>query len=234
MKSRVSHPMIILLLLLFLSGPTRVSAQEQVQYKALNWGFRLGLNASNTVDFETFYDGQLTENESLTGKVGLNAVVFTRINLDDFILQPELSWNTCRQQMSFYTSPADTPEALKETLNLSRYSGNLSVLAGYNIIHNGPYIFSVMAGASFRYNYKSKFDFQSQGDFSTNQPDYNYLGILAVSAIIDKVYFDFRYELNLPNSDISFNKLSEASENLNPISIRKKENIISFSCGLLF
>lgn len=203
-------------------------------FAALKWGIKAGLNAPIAIDFETYSNGEQTEGSTSINKVGYTFSAFARINLDEFFFQPELSWNIGKQQLSFITPVEGSETGFTNNLFLKYYSGNIGMLAGYNLIHNGPYVFSAMIGASFRYNYKTDFDFGTQADFSTNKPDYNYLGVAAVSFVINKVFFEFRYEFNFPNSNIYFDRIPEASEQLQSIALHKRENILSFSCGLIF
>lgn len=196
------------------------------------WGIRVAANAITSLDFEGYAGDVPLKEESYTNKVGFSLVGFMRIKLDQFFFQPEISWNTYRQQLSFLL-PQETYDASYD-LSLSYYTANMTMLVGYNIIENGPYAFSPFLGASFKYNYKTDFKSNNFAKFSTNRSEYNYLGILGVSFCIDKVYFDFRYEFNFPGTDIEFGKINKAPEALKDVLISKNENVLSFSVGLIF
>ncbi len=222
------------LIMAFCLSAEPIAAQAEKKTHVLNWGIKAGLNAPVSIDYEPMYDDTLMEGGSITNKVGYTVSIFSRINLDEFFFQPELSWNVYKQQLSFIVPRLGADTGIATSLDMKYYSANLSMLAGYNIIHNGPYIFSALLGAAFRFNYETDFKFDPQSDFNTHKPDYNYLGIAAVSFVIDKVFFEFRYEFNFPNSNVSFSEISGADESIKSVALRKKDNMLSFSCGLIF
>ncbi|MDL2243751.1 PorT family protein [Bacteroidales bacterium OttesenSCG-928-J19] len=220
-----------LALLSFLCLPTG-NAQDN---KAFNWGIRAGLNAMTPISSFTAQMAETElENVQVKNKVGLNAAFFTRINLDQFFFQPELNWNSNQEELSF-SIPEDSGIGLKASnIDIDSYSANVSMLLGYNVVSNGPYLFNVMLGTSYKYNYMTKFRFDNNVNFSTYEPDYSYQAIAVVSFSIDVFYFDVRYEYNFPNTKIEFANMEDSPENIKPLTINKNENILSFSVGMMF
>ncbi|MDL2241564.1 PorT family protein [Bacteroidales bacterium OttesenSCG-928-L03] len=222
---------LILALLSFLCLPA-MNAQDG---KAFNWGIRAGLNAMTPISSFTAQMAETElENVQVKNKVGFNAAFFTRINLDQFFFQPELSWNTNQEELSF-TIPEGAEVGLKASnIDLDSYSANVSMLLGYNVVNNGPYLFNIMFGTSYKYNYMTKFRFDNNVNFSTYKPDYSYQAIAAVSFSINVFYFDVRYEYNFPNTKIEFADMEDSPESIKPLVIDKNENILSFSVGMMF
>lgn len=210
------------------------SAHAQEEH-AFNWGIRAGLNAMTPISAYSAHWGDVElENVNIKNKAGFNAAVFTRINLDQFFFQPELCWNTHQEEVSFTIPEGVGIELKASTIDLDSYSANIGMLMGYNLINNKPYLFNIMLGTSYKYNYMTNFKFDNNMEFSTYKPDYSYLAIVAVSFSIDKFYFDVRYEYNFPNTKIDFGDLDDSPESIKSLKIDKNENIITFSVGVMF
>jgi hypothetical protein len=110
------------------------------------------------------------------------------------------------------------------------------VLVGYNIIKEGPFLLNMSLGPSVKYIYKADYKINEQ-NYTVDNPQYihyKYSGIIGFAIIIAKYYFDIRYELNLPDTDIHLDKIPNMNESLKKIYIHKNENILNFSFGFMF
>lgn len=212
------------------------SASAQTPDKYFNWGFRAGLNTLSTTSYETEYDGEPVPNDSYINKNGYLVNAFVRFNIKQSFLQPELAWNYYRQGVSF-TLPVPNSEnefssPIYADIASSVIRGNF--LVGYNIVNNYPFLFSAYLGSSFSAKYNTKYSIRLSDDFEDKEFYLRSSGIAGFSIVIAKIYFDLRYEINLPDTDLDFYDISGFPDNYKGLKLKKNENIISFSCGLLF
>ncbi len=201
--------------------------------KTVNWGFNGGINALSTTHFSVYQGDTKLEDVSYVNKVGFTGGAFFRINLSNFFMQPEVTYCFAQEKFSFGRLTDSGSSSLQTTINTHYQSLLVPVLAGYNIIKQNHYLFNVYLGPDFQYHYRTSFD-QGNTHFIDKSPRYSINGIIGFSFNISNLFFDFRYEINRPNTDIYFNDITEAPEYLKDISVKKNENILSFSCGLMF
>jgi hypothetical protein len=224
----------ILAVFSLLAGQKTYSQAGTYSHSIFNWGIRGGVNALST----NFYEVSNGESEitlkPYKNKVGYNISAFTRINLGRLLMQHEVAWNSYSQDLSFASTDADN--SYNHT-DLSRKSNsfNINVLVGYNIIKEGPFLLNIGIGPSFKYIYKTDYDINNQ-NYTVENPQYvhyKYSGIVGFAIIISKFYFDIRYELNFPDTDIHLDEIPEIPESLKNVYIHKNENILSFSFGFI-
>jgi hypothetical protein len=207
------------------------------QQKKFNWGIKLGLNAVAVTNYETYNDGQLIANDSYTNKNGYTITSFSKFNVNNRIfMQPEVAWNYTRMGISFIL-PSENEENIPifpTHMNIKSQSARGNFLTGYNVVNNGPFTFSAFVGAGFSGIYKTKYITNASEEFSDNTLQIKILGIAGFSIIISRIYFDFRYEINQPNTNLDFSHISGFPEKYKGIDIKKNENILNFSCGFVF
>ncbi len=225
----------ILLFIFYLTGINLI-AQEEVsrknEYPVINWGVKVGLNALTSTHYRVYSGENRLDNTSITNKIGYQGSLFLRINLGNFFMQPEISWDYYRESCSF-PAPFNGNPAEIATLDIKNNYAGLNALAGYNIIKDGPYLFNGYIGSSFKYSYLRNYSVMGS-EFKDLDKDYNINGIVGFSIHISKLYLDIRYEVSRPNTDIHFEKVEEAPGYLKDITIEKNENILTFSCGMMF
>ncbi|MCL1938428.1 MAG: PorT family protein [Candidatus Azobacteroides sp.] len=212
-----------------------VSGQaDKNNHHAINIGLKAGLNALSLSHYKA-YQGE-TELSNLSGKnksgYGLN--LFFRINLDRFFMQPEAEWSLYKQEISYDYPVGDNYQSTH--LSIETQAAKINVLVGYNMTKSGPFLLNLVIGPSFRDNFKSRYGNTLWGNpvFQNTRPNYSTNGIMGITINIAKVHFDIRYEISFFNSNISFDEMSGRPDLLEGISIRKRENILSFSCGWMF
>jgi hypothetical protein len=211
--------------------------QSFAQQKKINWGIKVGINALSTTHYETFYEGEAIPNDSYTNKTGYLINAFTRFNVKRLFLQPEIAWNYYRMGASFsfpIENATNTSYASPTYLDVNSSTIRTNFLVGYNVVHSDPFIFSAFIGSSFAGTYKTQYTTSMDEDYSNIDIHVKYSGFGGFAIIISKIYFDLRYEINQPNTNLNLRDIPEFSEKYQGISLKKNENILNFSCGLIF
>ena len=218
------------ILLIFLMTGNHVQAQS----KRINWGFKLGLNALSTTSYEAYSGEEILPNSSYVNKNGYLINAFVRFNLQSIFLQPEIAWNNYRRECSFALPAENTNGYLPATsFDLNSKAVNVNFLVGYNIVDDRPYLLGFFIGTSFIGTYKTNYS-SNIDHFSNDKLRLNYAGILGFYINISNIHFDFRYEFNRPNTNLDFGEVSGSPYSYRSIVLEKNENILSFSCGLMF
>jgi hypothetical protein len=218
-------------LFIFLFGTEN---QLFAQSERLNYGFKAGLNALSPTKYQTYYAGDSTSG-SYTNKNGYLIGAFFRINYNQVFLQPEAIWNFHQQKCGFMLpNPSQKDAYLPKALDINMDAVNVNLLAGYSIIKNKPYLCDVYLGTSFKWTYKIKYEITEEHNYSGKSDFFCYAGIIGFSVNISNLYFDFRYEINQPNTNLDFNKIPGIPEPYQSVFLEKNENILSFSCGIMF
>ena len=233
-RNTCKFPFFLLLILIVVSGQKVYAQYDTYEYSVVNFGIRAGMNALSTNHYHLLLGESELENKSNENNIGYGFSGYARINLDNFFMQPEFSWNLYKQRFSFAMPDEDVSVALLRNITAKSYTGTSAVLVGYNIVKDGPFLLSFIAGPSIKYNYKTDYSSRSEVNFTDKTVRYNYTGIVGFSVSISRAQFDIRYEFNMPHSNVVFNDISNAPELLKDISIKKNENILGFSCGLMF
>ena len=227
-------PFFLLLIFISVSGQKVYAQYDTYEYSVVNFGIRAGMNALSTNHYRLLLGESALENTSNENNIGYGFAGHARINLGNVFMQPEFSWNLYKQRFSFALPDEDVAVALLRNITAKSYIGTSAVLVGYNIVKDGPYLLSFIAGPSIKYTYKTDYKSKNEVNFTDRTARYNYTGIVGFSVSISKIHFDIRYEFNMPHSNVVFNDISNAPELFKDISIKKNENILSFSCGLMF
>ena len=235
-----------IILLLFVLLHTNTSAQisysGKVVQKSFNWGFRAGANAINANYYKAYINGEEISNRDVANQVGIQGLVFGRINLGDFFVQPDIGYYLTKGKMKFGYLRQDNIDELQGVYQyaiLSQKSQSLStaMLLGYNAVKQDIYIFNAYFGPNFRFNYINKYeDKLLKNSIFRDRSKYSDLNMIAgVSANISYLYFDFRYEFYIPSRKVlNFSEISSAPDHLKDISIKKSGDILSFSIGVMF
>jgi hypothetical protein len=230
------QPIYTLLFVIFLST---IGIEIHAQKAHLDFGIKAGLNALSTNYYESYFEETLLQNGSFTNKNGYTLNAFTRINYDRVFIQPELEW--CHYRQSCYFSlPVDIENSEDDEyyptirLNINTRSFNANILLGYNVIKSKPVLFNFYTGTSFKEIYNRYYKTNFFHDYSEINPFFNYAGILGLSLNISKLHFDMRYEFNQSNTDLALRDIPDFPEKYHGITLKKNENIISFSCGIMF
>ena len=219
----------------FLAG---LSAFGQERYsfnrKVVNWGLKAGFNANAMMHLQVLQGEEELADVSFRNKSGTDITGFFRINLEQFFVQPELEWTRLNNDISFSLLSEEDSQQLVE-LSFKSQSIHVNGLIGYNIIKTGPFAFNVMVGSSLRYRFSDRYSIlRPESKHHDPNPVYKPYGLLGFSMNISNVHFDIRYAISLLTANTNFDNLSDKPDWLGGISIYKRENILSFSCGVMF
>jgi hypothetical protein len=212
--------------------PEHGAPSPDYNYSVFNWGFRLGVNAlsNSRCDWSAGETGLV--NVPSHNKSGYDVHAFGRINLDRFFMQPELGWSLYKQAIAF---SSENPDYQETGLSLSTQTANINVFAGYYMIKNELFLFSLICGSSLQYHFNTRFsaDFP-KSEFWEKSPHLIPYGMVGFSISIARAYFDMKYGFNIFDIDINFDKIQNRPASLSGVSLQKRENILNFSCGLMF
>ena len=201
--------------------------------RTINWGFNAGINALSSSNFEVFAGENKLNEASYSNKIGFTGSTFFRLNLGSLFLQPEAAYYYTQEKISF-GRPTETDNFVRSTVDIRHHSILVPVLAGYNIVKQGHYLFNVYLGPCFQYHYKTSFKHMSSNFTNDKLPKYSINSTIGISCSISHIFFDFRYMINYPNTNVHFSDIADSPEFLRDISVKKNENMLSFSCGLMF
>ncbi len=232
-----------LILLLFVLLCSNSSAQmnrfSKVVQKSFNWGFRAGFDAINTDSYQ-IYQNENEINGNIINQAGFQCALFGRINLGNFFIQPDIGYYLVREKYQLYLMREINPETQQQATNKDNISGisqslNSAMLLGYNVVKSDAYIFNFFLGPNFKYTYIDKYKTDYNYNFSNKNHQFNLNLITGISANISYLYFDFRYEIYIPSKNyLYFSDIESAPNYLKDVSIKKNENILCFSLGMMF
>ena len=233
MKSKTLFRFGFVFLVLLLACIPKTNAQAQSS--KMNWGIRLGLNATSITSYEVYQADEILTNTSYTNKTGYLINAFARFNMDRMFLQPELGWNHYRRTCSFSLPVEETASYYPAVdLNINSKALNANFLVGYNIVSNYPFLFGVFAGPAFTGTYRTNYVMGQEKTFPETDLFINLSGILGFSINISKIYFDLRHEMCLPNTNLHLKDIPDFPESYQNIKIKKTESFLSFSFGIMF
>lgn len=237
------------LLSLLVLLPLRLAGQESNRQVSpipvtTNWGVKAGFTAAISLLQDFSIGGTPVEQVQNDYKVGYFASVFMRINFDRHFLQPEVSYNVNQCGVSF-TMPSTNdgpPSALlpnKSSIDAKIHSIDIPIIYGYNFIKEAPYAMSVFGGPKIRYIWRHQSDisfehFAQEGIREELRP-FNLSLTLGVAVTISRIFFDFRYDLGLLNMSrgVTLPTPTDGATN-DEIRYRRRDNVLSFSFGVLF
>jgi len=210
-------------------------SRAQAQSSKMNWGIRVGMNAVSIMSYKAYQADEFLSNSSYTNKNGYLITGFARFNIRRIFLQPEVAWNEYRRICSF-SLPIENSDNYYPSVDLDIDSKtiNTNFLVGYNIVQDYPFLFGFFVGSSFIGTCKTNYSMESEKSFSKIGLSLNYSGFLGFSINISRIYFDLRYEMSLPDANLILSDIHDFPENYQNVKIKKRESILSFSCGVMF
>jgi hypothetical protein len=231
-RARLSFSAIGLLLVLT-AYPAMAQAPYAFNRKIVNWGVKAGFNANSVMQIKAMHNGEVLSGSSFRNKTGYDVTTFLRINLDRFFIQPEAGWSVRNKDLLF-SLPTDEERMQTFDLSFRTQSVHANGLIGYNITKTGPFAFNVFAGTTLNYNYYTRYCINPQNNntYRNNDPLYGLYTTAGFSMNISNVHFDIRYAVNIFSSDMGFGDGNP--EALAGITLHKRENVMSFSCGVMF
>ncbi len=222
-----------------LSGQS--GSDEGVIHKFFNYGLRLGVDSRNSDVCEIYENDEKIDNPRIKNGVGFQGDLFYRFNFDKVFIQSDFGFSYLKEEFFFELQREIDPETQEPIydliyLNSGTRSLNCAVVIGYNIVKEDSYLFNFYMGPNLRYIYLKQFNKGTTSGFE-NKDREAYLNIVTgLSMNISHLYFDFRYEIGLPNSKrtLNFSEMDSSSDYLKNVYIKKNENILSLSMGIMF
>lgn len=225
------------------------AGRKQHDTPPVNFGIKGGFTASLFLVSDLSINGQRIEQIQNNYKIGYFASLFMRINFDRHFIQPEVSYNINRCNITFAKPlPADASEgSVPEQAGITStiHSIDIPVIYGYNIIKDGPYSLAIFGGPKLRYlwAHKSKTTFENFNLDDIHEELYPFNVNLTVGAAvtISRVFFDFRYDIGLHNMSkritYALPETPPSPEGTKPdseIRFHRRDNVLSFSFGVFF
>jgi len=240
---------IILILFSFCFLAKAQSFITQFKEKPFNWGGKIGVNAAiPVVNSITINDIEM-ENVRQQYKVGYQASLFARLNIQHFYIQPAFTWQYTQGDIRFTIPQQINPNPLpNEQIYQNSTSPNkitykaatldIPVMIGYYIIKEGPFALSLMAGPSFKYNYKTHYNtnlVDQAREFEDDNTPFRLGLATGVSVNIWRLFLDFNYEFGLNEVISDFHEIGNTNTTAEgKLRIDKRTNIMSFSLGFFF
>lgn len=228
---------------------TPALVKEDSHQVTVNYGIKGGFTASLFLIPHFTVNGVPVDEVQNNYKIGYFGAVFMRINFGRHYLQPEISYNVNRCNITF---DKPLPEGMSDnrmpeqaSITSSLHSIDIPVIYGYNFIKSGPYSLGVFAGPKIRCLLTGQsevaFDNFDQDNIRETLRRFNLSATLGVAVTISKVFFDFRYDIGLHNiskriayvipADDGTIETQEAGKGMH---FHRRDNVLSFSLGMFF
>ena len=213
----------IYLILLILPFCFSANAQKfiKIEDKTFNWGGKVGVNAALPIVKSLTIDNQEMEDIRLQYKVGYQAAVFARVNIDRFYIQPSLAWQYTEGDIRFN---------IPQTENSLPDGTNTQMPIGKNRI-------TYKSGPNIKYNYKTRYSTDMTDRPREFEDDNTPFGISIAAGLgvsIWRLFLDFSYEFGLNEVASDFREIGTEANQKGTLNIEKRTNIMSFSLGFLF
>ena len=237
MKKGFAITVCILLLL-----PCCITAQEKGKEKKpkaiFNAGFKAGFQAITYNDPEFNIDGYTYNKSTIqSNKIGYSIAPFFRLSYGRLYLQTDAAFGITRHSFDFTDSNTATIENIvpnSTVYELKTYCLQVPLLIGYDVLKKDGYGMSIFTGP------RTKFIFTAQSEQKFKHFAYEgleevlndkvYYWEIGLGVKIYNVFFDFVYDLGL--TDTSKQIISEKEGKA--FSIKHRDNILSFSVGMIF
>ncbi|MDR0745232.1 MAG: PorT family protein [Mediterranea sp.] len=207
-----------------------------------NFGIRAGFNSTMYLvsDFK-IKDVTIDEIQN-NYKIGGFVALFGRFNISRHYIQPEISYQISRSEITFDKLGSHHPEIEPDYASIYAkiHSIEFPVLYGYNIIKKGPYELSVFGGPKAKFLWKRKneitFGNFEQKDMKEELHPLTLSAVLGVGVNISTIFFDFRYEQGLTNisKTVTYDDMHTVQNESGLIVFRRRDAILSFSLGVMF
>ena len=211
--------------------------------RVLNFGLKAGFNSSMFLVSQFKIKDVTIKDFQNNYEIGYFGAVFMRFNIKNNFIQPEVSYNVSRCEITFDKLGSQHPDIEPDyaTINSQMHSIDIPLLYGYNIIKSGPYTMSIFAGPKLRCIWtqrnKITFDnFDQKGIYEQLHP-FNISAVVGVGVSISRIFFDFRYEQGLHNisRSVTYDNInSDGSIGVSNMTLNRREQALSFSLGLMF
>jgi putative salt-induced outer membrane protein YdiY len=233
---------LLILLTGLLSLPTNAQRIFHKADKVFNWGGKIGCNSLFSNIGSLSINDVRMENVQQKYKVGYQASLFGRVNIDRFFIEPSVTWQHAESDI-FFNIPKedDTQRDLYNVYSENRLqykykTVEIPIMIGYNIVKEDQYALSLSVGPAIRYNYKLDIKSAVERSVSSADDENTPLGLglsLGVGASIGRLFLDFVYQFGINEVDSEIQKIKTA-ENEWTLQLKKRTNVLNFSLGFMF
>ncbi|MDL2213130.1 PorT family protein [Bacteroides sp. OttesenSCG-928-D19] len=213
---------------------------ERINNKTVNFGFRGGFNSAMHLVSNLKINNVTIDDTPNTYRIGYLGAVFMRLNFQNHYLQPEISYQISRSEITFDKLGSQHPEVEPDyaTIFSKIHSLEVPVLYGYSIVKKGPYGMSVFGGPKLRFLWKNLNEIRFENFDQQNIQEELYplnIGVtIGVAVNISNIFFDFRYEQGLSNFSKSVTYDNMENKESSHIVFDRRDHIVSFSFGMIF
>ena len=215
-----------------------LSAQKGGNRLRVNAGLKLGFQAItyNNPTFEI--DGYAyNENTIQSNKIGYTAAPFLRVSYNKFYIQTDAAFGITRHSFDF----TDTHESSiagvtpnSPQYNLTTYCLQVPLLIGYEFIKQEKYGMSAFTGPRTKFTFtshdKQEFKHFSYEDLNEVLEKKVYYWEVGLGVRIYNVFFDFAFDIGLTEASKNIRETKTGKE----FKTKRKDNILSFSVGMIF
>ena len=210
--------------------------------RPVNFGIKGGFTSSLFLVSNLTLNGITIDEVQNNYKIGYFGALFMRINMKKHFIQPEVSYNVSKCEITFDKLGSQHPAIEPDYASVQSvlHSVDFPILYGYNVVKKGPYGMSIFAGPKLRYlwgkhNEITFKNFDQKGIHERLYP-FNVSAVIGVGVNISRIFFDFRYEQgigNISKSIIYDNINSDGSTGVSNIIFRRRDSALSFSLGFI-
>ena len=208
----------------------------------IRFGIKAGFNSSMFMVSELKIKDVTIDEVQNNYKIGYFGAIFMRFNIKKHFIQPEVSYNVSKCEITFDKLGSQHPAIEPDYASVQSvlHSVDFPILYGYNVVKKGPYGMSIFAGPKLRYlwgkhNEITFKNFDQKGIHERLYP-FNVSAVIGVGVNISRIFFDFRYEQgigNISKSIIYDNINSDGSTGVSNIIFRRRDSALSFSLGFI-
>lgn len=209
----------------------------------VNFGVKGGFNTAMYF-VDEFKINNVTINEIQNNyKVGQFCALFFRFNMQKHFIEPELSYNVSKSEITFDKNGSQHPDIEPDyaSINSTIHTLEVPILYGYNFVKSGPYGMAFFVGPKFKYTWNKhcKMDFTNfdQKGIEEKLRPISVNLVTGVGVNISNIFFDFRYEIGLDNISQSVKYIESTSDgttNTANMVFKRRCNLLSFSLGVIF
>lgn len=210
--------------------------------KTINFGIKAGFNSSMFLVSELKIKDVTIDQVQNNYKIGYFGALFMRINIKKHFLQPEVSYNVSKGEITFDKLGSQHPDIEPDYASVQSvlHSIDFPLLYGYNVVKEGPFEMSIFGGPKFRYLWGKKNEitftnFDQKGIREKLHP-LNASVVIGVGVNISRIFFDFRYEQGIRNmsKSVTYDNInSDGSTGVSSITFRRRDSALSFSLGFI-
>lgn len=234
------------LALLAPASPLAAQSMEHAKPKRevkVNYGLKGGFTSSMNI-VKKFKIADVTIDDVQNNyRIGYMASAFFRVHAGRHFLQPELCYTVSRSEIQFDKRGTQHPDITPDyaTIDATLHLIEIPVLYGFDLVKTGIYEMFAYAGpkAQLVWKKKSRMELHNLADRSLHEDLYRFNGsvLLGVGVRISHLLLDFRYDIGIDNVSrrVQYAQLlPDGTIETADITLRRRNNILSFSVGVLF